>query len=197
MDRILRAEGLSADDYKVAKQADTLMIFYNFSKEKVDDILSDLKYELPKNYLTKNLQYYLDRTSHGSTLSRVVHSQLAAMVGNDDLAWQLYQEALYSDYQDIQGGTTAEGIHAGVMAATIYITLTTFAGIDIRESKLHVNPHLPEQWTQIKFNIDLDQIHYTFDMTQDTCCVTADRDTEIIYKDQVVTLTANQPQELR
>ena len=34
-------------------------------------------------------------------------------------------------------------------------------------------------------------------MTQDTCCVTADRDTEIIYKDQVVTLTANQPQELR
>ena len=197
MDRILRAEGLSADDYKVAKQADTLMIFYNFSKEKVDDILSDLKYELAKNYLTKNLQYYLDRTSHGSTLSRVVHSQLAAMVGNDDLAWQLYQEALYSDYQDIQGGTTAEGIHAGVMAATIYITLTTFAGIDIRESKLHVNPHLPKQWTQIKFNIDLDQIHYTFDMTQDTCCVTADRDTEIIYKDQVVTLTANQPQELR
>ena len=197
MDRILRAEGLSADDYKVAKQADTLMIFYNFSKEKVDNIVSDLKYELPDNYLTENLQYYLDRTSHGSTLSRVVHSQLAAMVGNDNLAWQLYQEALYSDYQDIQGGTTAEGIHAGVMAATIYITMTTFAGIDIRESKLHVNPHLPKQWTQIKFNMDVNQVHYTFDMTQDTCCVTADNDTEIIYKNQVVTLTADQPQKLK
>src|SRR5699024_1903466 len=157
MDRILRAEGLSADDYKVAKQADTLMIFYNFSKEKVDNIVSDLKYELQDNYLTENLHYYLDRTSHCSKLSIFVHSQLATMVGNDDMTWQLYQEALYSDYQDIQGGTTAEGIHAGVMAATIYITMTTFAGIDIRESKLHVNPHLPKQWTQIKFNMDVNQ----------------------------------------
>lgn len=197
MDRILRAEGLSADDYKVAKQADTLMIFYNFSKEKVDNILADLDYQLPKDYLTKNLTYYLDRTSHGSTLSRVVHSQLAAMVGNDDMAWQLYQEALYSDYRDIQGGTTAEGIHAGVMAATIYITLTTFAGIDVRETKLHVNPHLPKQWSRIQFNIDVNQVHYTFDMTQDTCCITADQDTEIVYKDQLVTLTANQKQEMK
>ena len=34
----------------------------------------------------------------------VVHAQLAAMVDQQDLAWSLYQEALYSDYRDIQGG---------------------------------------------------------------------------------------------
>ena len=197
MDRILRAEGLSADDYKVAKQADTLMIFYNFTKDKVDNIFSDLGYKLPEDYLTKNLQYYLDRTSHGSTLSRVVHSQLAAMVGNDDLAWKLYQEALYSDYQDIQGGTTAEGIHAGVMAATIYITLTTFVGLDIREAKLHVNPHLPKKWSRIKFNTDFNGVNYSFDMTKESCFVTSDKDTEIIYKDKVATLKANEEQELK
>lgn len=197
MDRILRAEGMSADDFKVAKQADTLMTFYNFSKEKADNILADLNYQVPADYLTKNLQYYLDRTSHGSTLSRVVHCQLAAMVGKDDMAWQLYQEALYSDYQDIQGGTTAEGIHAGVMAATIYITLTTFAGIDIRESKLHINPHLPEKWTRIQFSMDANQVHYEFDMAKDTCCVTASQDTEIVYKDQTVALTAGTKQELK
>ena len=197
MDRILRAEGMSADDFKVAKQADTLMIFYNFSKEKVDSILADLNYQVPADYLTKNLQYYLDRTSHGSTLSRVVHCQLAAMVGKDDMAWQLYQEALYSDYRDIQGGTTAEGIHAGVMAATIYITLTTFAGIDIRESKLHINPNLPEKWTRIQFSMDVNQVHYEFDMAKDTCCVTASQDTEIVYKDQTVALTAGTKQELK
>ena len=38
MDRILKAEGESPDDYKVAKQADTLMLFYNLDKTRVDQI---------------------------------------------------------------------------------------------------------------------------------------------------------------
>lgn len=196
MDRILRAEGLSADDYKVAKQADTLMIFYNFSKKKVDRILADLRYVLPKDYLDKNLRYYLARTSHGSTLSRVVHAQLAAMVGEEDMAWQLYQEALYSDYQDIQGGTTAEGIHTGVMAGTIYITLTTFAGIDIREKMLQVAPHLPKQWSRLRFSLEICQTHYTFDIQQDACWIKASQNTTIIYKGRQVVLKASQTQKL-
>ena len=87
MDRILNAEGKSADSYKVAKQADSLMIFYNFSKEQVNQILADLSYQLPTDYIEKNLHYYLARTSHGSTLSRIVHAQLAAMVDDQELAW--------------------------------------------------------------------------------------------------------------
>ena len=136
--------------------------------------------------------YYLDRTSHGSTLSRVVHCQLAAMVGNQDMAWKLYQEALYSDYQDIQGGTTAEGIHAGVMAATIYITLSTFAGIDIRESRLHVCPNLPEKWDSIKFNIDVNNINYQFEITANNCKITASQDTVIDFMNQECQLLANE-----
>src|SRR5699024_2802215 len=66
MDRILNAEGKSADAYKVSKQADSLMIFYNFGKDQVDTILDDLNYQLPEDYVTSNLHYYLARTSHGS-----------------------------------------------------------------------------------------------------------------------------------
>ena len=58
MDRILNAEGKSADSYKVAKQADSLMIFYNFSKEQVNQILADLSYQLPTDYIEKNHHYY-------------------------------------------------------------------------------------------------------------------------------------------
>ncbi len=104
MDRLLNAETLSADDYQVAKQADTLMIFYNLSKKQVDHILVDLNYTLPEDYVEQNLAYYLARTTHGSTLSRIVHAQLAAIVKDDTLAWRLFQEALSSDYHDIQGG---------------------------------------------------------------------------------------------
>ena len=192
MDRILNAEGKSADAYKVAKQADSLMIFYNFSTAQVHQILDDLTYRLPEDYVEKNLHYYLARTSHGSTLSRVVHAQLAAMVDQQDLAWSLYQEALYSDYRDIQGGTTAEGIHAGVMAATLYIPLTTFAGIDFREDVMRIDPNLPKQWQNIQFR----GINYHFNVTHETLTVVADQNTTIILSGATHELKANKEQSI-
>jgi trehalose/maltose hydrolase-like predicted phosphorylase len=196
MDRILNAEGKSADAYKVAKQADSLMIFYNFSATQVQQILDDLAYRLPDDYVEKNLHYYLDRTSHGSTLSRVVHAQLAAMVDQQDLAWSLYQEALYSDYRDIQGGTTAEGIHAGVMAATLYIPLTTFAGIDFREDVMRINPNLPKQWQAIQFTIEVRGVTYHFNVTHETLTVSADQNTRIILSGATHELEANKEQSI-
>lgn len=196
MDRILNAEGKSADAYKVAKQADSLMIFYNFSTAQVHQILDDLTYRLPEDYVEKNLHYYLARTSHGSTLSRVVHAQLAAMVDQQDLAWSLYQEALYSDYRDIQGGTTAEGIHAGVMAATLYIPLTTFAGIDFREDVMRIDPNLPKQWQNIQFNIQVRGINYHFNVTHETLTVVADQNTTIVLSGATHELKANKEQSI-
>jgi trehalose/maltose hydrolase-like predicted phosphorylase len=45
LDRILKAEGKSADEFKVAKQADTLMAFYNLDDEEVRGILEELGYQ--------------------------------------------------------------------------------------------------------------------------------------------------------
>ncbi|GGC91181.1 glycoside hydrolase family 65 protein [Enterococcus wangshanyuanii] len=184
MDRILKAEGQSPDDYKVAKQADTLMLFYNLNKEKIDEILDDLGYDLPADYLEKNLLYYLNRTSHGSTLSRIVHAQLAEEVKFHDLSWKLYQEALYSDYQDIQGGTTAEGIHTGVMAATIYVTLTTYAGIDIKKEQLSIRPNLPEHWTEMTFNLSHKGIDHQLTVNTAAVQITASKDTVVTINDE-------------
>lgn len=192
MDRILNAEGKSADDYKVAKQADSLMIFYNFSKEQVTTILQDLNYQVPADYVQKNLNYYLARTSHGSTLSRVVHAQLAAMVDDQELSWKLYQEALYSDYRDIQGGTTAEGIHAGVMAATLYIPLTTFAGLDIRKDVISFAPNLPQAWTNIQFCITVRGIDFSISVSHETITITATQATDIEVNNKKNKLTANE-----
>ncbi len=196
MDRILNAEGKSADTYKVAKQADSLMIFYNFSKEQVRLILEDLNYELPEDYVERNLHYYLARTSHGSTLSRVVHAQLAAMVNDQDLAWELYQEALYSDYRDIQGGTTAEGIHAGVMAATLYIPLTTFAGLDIRKERVTFEPNMPAAWDGIRFQMTIRGIDFSVEVTKEEVIVTVNKDTTIDVKGKTITLVANETQKI-
>ncbi|MDH6363772.1 trehalose/maltose hydrolase-like predicted phosphorylase [Enterococcus sp. PF1-24] len=191
MDRLLRAEGETADAYQVTKQADSLMIFYNFDKQRIDRILKDLGYQLPTDYLEKNLDYYLARTSHGSTLSRVVHGQLATMVNNKELSWQLYQEALYSDYQDIQGGTTAEGIHAGVMAATLYITLTTYGGLDIRQKELHFRPNLPEQWQGLTFKFVRNGVDYQVALTKEAFKIKANQDSKIFVMEEEFELLAD------
>ncbi|HCM89863.1 MULTISPECIES: glycosyl hydrolase family 65 protein [Vagococcus] len=192
MDRILNAEGKSPDDYKVAKQADSLMIFYNFPKEKVTELLTTLNYHLPEDYVEKNLLYYLNRTSHGSTLSRVVHSQLAEMVDDRELAWKLYQEALYSDYRDIQGGTTAEGIHTGVMASTLHITLSAFAGLDIRGDLIKLNPHLPEQWSELSFTFSKQLIHFKVTVTKNTIVIYVNKDCSVMIGSECVSLKAKE-----
>jgi len=191
MDRLLKAEGKSADDFKVAKQADTLMTFYNLNKETVDKILEDLGVNLPTNYLEKNLDYYLQRTSHGSTLSRVVHAQLANIIGDEKLSWELYSGALSSDFNDIQGGTTAEGIHAGVMAGTIMIGLSTYAGIDLRGEVLNLNPKLPDNWQQIEFELGFKGVDFHFIVDHSSVQITSNKDAIIKCKKETFSIAAN------
>ncbi|AFI88792.1 glycoside hydrolase family 65 protein [Pectobacterium parmentieri] len=179
MDRILRAEGKSADHYKVAKQADALMIFNNFSEDDVTEILKNMGYNLRKNYARRNLHYYLERTSHGSTLSRIVHAQLANDIRLPELSWTLYREALSSDYQDIQSGTTAEGIHTGVMAATLNTTIMAYAGVDIRHAFLRISPSLPEGWQCLRFNLQHRGIHYYFVISHKEIIISASKDTQV------------------
>lgn len=193
MDRILRAEGKSADNYKVAKQADTLMIFNNFSRDDVTGILNNMGYHLGRDYAQTNLHYYLKRTSHGSTLSRVVHAQLACDTGLHDLSRELYQQALRSDYGDIQGGTTAEGIHTGVMAATINTAVMSYAGVDIRGDRLSVSPSLPAEWKRIRFNLQHRGVHYYFLISPASVSVTADKEAYIDIDNETHQITAGTP----
>ncbi|MBU1720982.1 MAG: hypothetical protein KKA07_18090, partial [Bacteroidetes bacterium] len=151
MDRILKAERKSPDQYKVSKQADTLMVFYNLPLEEVSLLINQMGYCLPDDYLQRNLEYYLKRTSHGSTLSRVVHAQLAALAGEKKMSWELFQDAVGSDFNDIQGGTTGEGIHAGVMAGTLVIALKTYAGLDLSGEVPVLSPDIPAHWTGMSF----------------------------------------------
>jgi len=193
MDRILKAAGKTPDAYQVAKQADTLMAFYNFDVPTVQKLIEMLGYRLPKEYLTHNIQYYLDRTTHGSTLSRIVYAVLNQLDENYDQAWTLFSEALFSDYYDIQGGTTAEGIHLGVMGATLTLTTRNFGGVRMLGDHLQVNPQLPEQWTGLQFKHTFRGTHYHFTITHQKVVVTADQAQPITIMGQSYQLKAKQP----
>lgn len=195
LDRILKAEGKSPDDYKLAKQADTLMTFYNIDEEDVTGILKNTNQEIPEDYLEKNYEYYLNRTSHGSTLSRVVHAYLANMFGNKEEGNKLYFEALQSDFTDIQGGTTAEGIHAGVMGGTVLMVITTFAGINLKKKRLTISPSLPAKWNSLKFNFWFKNSHYIIDLNHNQLKIEVknefSREVEIEFSNKKILLPTN------
>ncbi|MCG2712785.1 MAG: beta-phosphoglucomutase [Candidatus Omnitrophica bacterium] len=153
MDRILKAEGKSPNNYKVAKQADVLMIFYLLTLNEVEAIFKTAGYNITSQFLKNNYDYYIKRTSHGSTLSKVVHCFISQKVGKAKAFWDRYEEVLKSDIYDTQGGTTTEGIHAGVMGGSLDIAIRSFAGIQVTDSGIEVSPKLPHKWRRMKFSI--------------------------------------------
>ncbi len=176
LDRILKAEGKSPDEFKLAKQADTLMIFYNLTDKEVNETLAGLGYNPPKDYKTKNFYYYISRTSHGSSLSKIVHAFLANKWEIPDLADKLFLEALVSDFSDVQGGTTAEGIHTGVMAASVMHVLNSYAGIDFRDKVLSIAPKMPKHWHRCSFNFAYRHINYDMIINHDSFNIKTDQD---------------------
>jgi trehalose 6-phosphate phosphatase len=143
LDRILEAEGDTVNRYKASKQADVLMLFYLLSAEELRGLLERLGYQLQPSAIRRNVTYYLERTSHGSTLSGVVNAWVLAR-SDRPRSWRFFTEALASDLHDIQGGTTAEGIHLGAMAGTVDLVQRCYTGLETREDVLWLNPSLPE-----------------------------------------------------
>jgi trehalose/maltose hydrolase-like predicted phosphorylase len=142
LDRILEAEEDTPNRYKVSKQADVLMLFYLLDAEELGSILTGLGYEWDGGSIPRNIAYYLARTSHGSTLSWLVHSWVLAR--SDRLrSWELFTAALESDVGDIQGGTTPEGIHLGAMAGTVDLVQRCYSGLDVGSGALLLNPSVP------------------------------------------------------
>lgn len=150
LDRILEAEGRDLNGYKATKQADVLMLFFLFSAEELSELFSHLDYEFDPARIPENVQYYLDRTSHGSSLSRVVHAWVLART-HRERSWDLFQEALVSDLDDVQGGTTQEGVHLGAMGGTVDLVQRCYTGIEMRDGILWLNPCLPKELKELNF----------------------------------------------
>ncbi|MHB1567691.1 MAG: glycosyl hydrolase family 65 protein, partial [Solirubrobacteraceae bacterium] len=68
-------------------------------------------------------------------------------------SWELFTQALESDIGDVQGGTTAEGVHLGAMAGTVDLAIRGYAGIEAREDALWLNPSLPREAGRLCFSI--------------------------------------------
>ena len=152
LDLILEAEGDSTNQYKLAKQADVLMLLYVLGEAGLIEAFARLGYTLTHEDVRRTVDYYLALTAHGSTLSGVVHASILARMDPAE-AWPLFQRTLTADLDDTQGGTTEHGIHLGAMAGTIDIVTRSFAGATVDGNTVTLDPRLPARLAGARFEL--------------------------------------------
>jgi alpha,alpha-trehalase len=158
LDRILEAENDDVNRYKASKQADALMLLYLLSADELRELLDRLGYPFTAAHVRNTVDYYMARTSHGSTLSGVVHAWVLARA-NRDHALEFFQQVLNSDVADIQGGTTSEGVHLAAMAGSVDLMQRCFTGLETRADRLILRPYWPEALGALAFPIHYRGLH--------------------------------------
>jgi trehalose/maltose hydrolase-like predicted phosphorylase len=150
MDRILKAEGKDPNHFKVAKQADAVMLFFLFGHDELRALFERLGYGYDSDLVRRTIDYYDRRTSHGSTLSYVTYAGVLAGI-DPRSSWERFMVALESDANDVQGGTTKEGIHIGVMSGTLDLLQRSFVGSSVRDDVLRFEPQLLDRLDGVSF----------------------------------------------
>ena len=141
LDWVLEAKGESVNAYRVAKQADTAMLFYLLPEEEIAALLERLGYPADHAVLERTVKHHLERTTHASSLSRVVYA--GALARRDPAAsWELFREAQFTDLAESE--STADGVHLGAMAGTIGVMQSHYLGLGVKGDALRVDPAVPE-----------------------------------------------------
>jgi len=151
MQAILGIEG--ANRRQVLKQADVLMLLY---------LLRD-RYD--RDTLQTNWDYYAPRTDHtyGSSLGPAIHAILASELGYPKQAYEHFVRAALVDLEDVRGNT-ADGIHAASAGGVWQAVVFGFGGIRLTEDGPVANPHLPPDWTRLRFRLCWRGQRYDFDL---------------------------------
>ena len=110
------------------------------------DFMDDYTYEEKK----RNFDFYEQFTVHESSLSASVYSVIAADIGYEDKAVEMYERSARLDL-DNYNNDTADGLHITSMTGSWIDIVQGFAGMRVRDGKLHYAPFLPKKWDSYQF----------------------------------------------
>jgi trehalose/maltose hydrolase-like predicted phosphorylase len=151
------------------------MLFFMFAEEELRRIFHRLGYEYTPDTARKNIAYYEPRTTHGSTLSFVVHAAILADL-DPKSSWDKFTTALESDVNDIQGGTTKEGIHMGVMAGALDLIQRGYMGAEIQDGVLCFSPKPNERLDGLSFPLRFRKTQVEIALKEDSLMVAVHTD---------------------
>ncbi|HCT96009.1 glycoside hydrolase family 65 protein [Vagococcus sp.] len=132
-DRVLRSPYI--------KQADVLQGLYF------------LNHEYTAEEKQRNFDFYEPLTVHESSLSPCVHSILAAELGMEEKAVELYARTARLDL-DNYNNDTEDGLHITSMSGSWLSIVHGFAGMRTLQEKLSFHPFLPSAWERYAFKIN-------------------------------------------
>jgi maltose phosphorylase len=151
------------------KQADVLQGIYFFEENFTNEQIQN------------NFKFYEPKTVHESSLSSCVHCVIAAKIASftkepyeteeiedekekkkitmdktyEDKAYEFYINSARLDLNNINNDTE-DGCHITSMAGTWTALIVGIAGMRLTKSGLTFNPMLPQDWTNLSFNIVFD-----------------------------------------
>jgi kojibiose phosphorylase len=145
-----------ANKRQVLKQPDVLMLLYLLRE----------RYE--RQTLQVNWDYYAPRTDHtyGSSLGPAVHAILACALDRPEEAYEHFMRAALVDLEDVRGNA-ASGIHAASAGGVWQAVAFGFGGIRFTDDGPMASPHLPPDWTRLKFRLQHRGQWYDFDLRQE------------------------------
>lgn len=100
----------------------------------------------------RNFDFYEPRTVHESSLSPCVHSILAAELGRESKAYELYLRTARLDL-DNYNNDTGDGLHITSMAGTWMSIVYGFGGLRIKKGALTLAPFKPKAWKEYSFHL--------------------------------------------
>lgn len=101
----------------------------------------------------KNFMFYEPMTVHESSLSPCVHAIMAAELGIEDKAVEMYKRTARLDL-DNYNNDSEDGLHITSMGGSWLAIVQGFAGMRTSGGKLEFNPFLPKDWQSYSFKVN-------------------------------------------
>ncbi len=144
----------------------------------------------------RDFEFYEAITVRDSSLSASTQAIVAAEVGYLDLAYEYFRETALVDLLDLAGNTN-DGIHLASMSATWLVAIAGFGGMRDYGDTLLFNPHLPRGIERMCFRMAFRGrlLRITIEPKRVTYELTEGDDLEIQHGEEMITLTAGNPEE--
>ena len=123
---------------RVLKQADVIQLLALFP------------HEFDREQMRVAYETYEPLTTHDSSLSKSIHSLVAAWIGKPAEALRFWDESVGLD---LTPPKAAEGIHAACCGSNWQVAVFGFGGVRTRMQSdlLQIEPHLPQRWKSLRF----------------------------------------------
>ncbi len=156
--------------HQILKQADGILAL-------VTDDYKDI------DVYRNSFNYYLQRTTHDSSLSRCVYSIAAYRLGYEDIAFDYFKKVCDLDFRDSHN-RTQHGLHIANLGGSYLTMIYGIFGFRFREV-LTLNPVMQETLSKVKTKIKYHQTDVWLTLTNEKILIKTNKQINMMIKEKM------------